>query len=42
MTELEKFDHKIYEIQKKLDEIMAEAKGKEKKLRGLIVKKKSQ
>jgi coiled-coil domain-containing protein 151 len=36
MTELEKFDHKICEIQKKLDELQAEARSKEKKLRGLV------
>jgi tRNA G10 N-methylase Trm11 len=36
MTELEIFDHKICEIQKKLDEIMAEARLKEKKLWGLV------
>ncbi|KAI8927052.1 hypothetical protein BC831DRAFT_504122 [Entophlyctis helioformis] len=36
MTELEKFDHKICEIQKKYDELQAEARAKETKLRGLI------
>eukprot|EP00842_Homolaphlyctis_polyrhiza_P006364 jgi/Hompol1/6729/HPOL_005058-RA len=36
MTELEKFDHKICEIQKKFDELQAEARAKEDKLRGLV------
>lgn len=35
MTELEKFDHKIYEIQKKYDELHADVKSKEQKLRKL-------
>ncbi|KAI8911720.1 hypothetical protein EDD86DRAFT_245982 [Gorgonomyces haynaldii] len=35
MTELEKFDHKICEMQKKYDELQAEARAKENKLRGL-------
>lgn len=34
MTELEKFDQKICEIQKKYDELQAEARTKEAKLRG--------
>ncbi|KAJ3129958.1 hypothetical protein HK098_007224 [Nowakowskiella sp. JEL0407] len=33
MTELEKFDHRICEIHKKYDEIQAEARAKEEKLR---------
>ncbi|KAL2912465.1 hypothetical protein HK105_208037 [Polyrhizophydium stewartii] len=36
MTELEKFDHKICEIQKKYDELQSEARAKEDKLRGLL------
>ncbi|KAJ8324377.1 hypothetical protein QVD99_002411 [Batrachochytrium dendrobatidis] len=36
MTELEKFDHKICEIQKKYDELQSEARSKEDKLRGLV------
>lgn len=35
MTELEKFDHKICETQKKYDELQSEARAKEAKLRGL-------
>ena len=35
MSELEKFDHKICESQKKLDELQAEARGKEIKLEKL-------
>lgn len=34
MTELEKFDQKIRDIQKKYDELQAEARGKEARLRG--------
>ncbi|KAH6589335.1 hypothetical protein BASA61_005665 [Batrachochytrium salamandrivorans] len=36
MTELDKFDHKICEVQKKYDELQAEARAKEDKLRGLV------
>lgn len=34
MTDLEKFDQKIRDIQKKYDELQAEARSKEGKLRG--------